>query len=161
MPLQLQLTFNIDWLECPKDSPKYWGIFPCIGGDWVLAFVRLAPFVIIILLDTSLFYQVGLVFITLSCAMPYYTWVRSLRPNPGLLLYTSLSYSVGPALSAPCPVLPWLARHSCGRHTAHAALLQMHPAAEMLAVSRGSVTKRNLWLVGAALYSTVHARATR
>lgn len=73
LSLQLQLTFNVDWLECPKDSPKYWGIFPCIGGDWVLAFVRLAPFVIIVLLDTSLFYQVGLNVYrncTLSCAVP-------------------------------------------------------------------------------------------
>ncbi|KAG2500666.1 hypothetical protein HYH03_001432 [Edaphochlamys debaryana] len=55
----LTLTFNVDWLECAVDSPYYWGVIPCIGGDWVLAVVRLAPFILIILLDTSLFYQVA------------------------------------------------------------------------------------------------------
>lgn len=45
-------------MECSKKHPKYWGKLPCVGGDWVLAFVRLAPFIIVVLLDTSLFYQV-------------------------------------------------------------------------------------------------------
>ncbi len=35
-----------------------WGA-PCLGGDWVLAVVRIFPFLLIFILDTSLFYQVG------------------------------------------------------------------------------------------------------
>ncbi|GIL75226.1 hypothetical protein Vretimale_7896 [Volvox reticuliferus] len=58
----LQLTFKVGWLGCPHDEKgrhRYWNVVPCLGGDWVLAFVRLAPFVIVVLLDTSLFYQVS------------------------------------------------------------------------------------------------------
>ncbi|GLI62082.1 hypothetical protein VaNZ11_004642 [Volvox africanus] len=53
----LKLTFKVNWLEC--SDKKYFKKIPCIGGDWVLAFVRLAPFIIVVLLDTSLFYQVA------------------------------------------------------------------------------------------------------
>ena len=33
--------------------------FPCIGGDWVLQASRVAPFIVIIYMDTSLFYQLS------------------------------------------------------------------------------------------------------
>ena len=59
MPARAQLTlvFKINWLG-GRDRERYWGVLPCISGDWVLAAARLLPFVIITLLDTSLFYQV-------------------------------------------------------------------------------------------------------
>jgi hypothetical protein len=32
--------------------------FPCIGGDWLLLAGRVCPFLVIIFMDTSLFYQI-------------------------------------------------------------------------------------------------------
>lgn len=55
----LKLVFKIHWLGCKDGDQWYWGVLPCVSGDWVLAAARICPFVIITLLDTSLFYQVG------------------------------------------------------------------------------------------------------
>jgi len=38
---------------------RYHYPFPCIGGDWLLQTVRVAPFVVIIFMDTALFYQIA------------------------------------------------------------------------------------------------------
>jgi hypothetical protein len=54
---QLKLIFKVNWLSCPDGGRFYWGVIPCLGGDWLLAFVRLSPFIIVVMLDTSLFYQ--------------------------------------------------------------------------------------------------------
>lgn len=44
------------WLEC---SDKYYIYpIPCIGGDWLLLAGRVCPFLVIIFMDTSLFYQI-------------------------------------------------------------------------------------------------------
>lgn len=52
----LKAVFKADWLECKQSL--YFNVIPCPGGDWVLAVLRVFPFVIITLIDTSLFYQV-------------------------------------------------------------------------------------------------------
>ncbi|KAF5834980.1 hypothetical protein DUNSADRAFT_8080 [Dunaliella salina] len=59
----LRLVQQRGWLECGPDtyggSNWYTYPFPCIGGDWLLQTVRVAPFVVIIYMDTSLFYQIA------------------------------------------------------------------------------------------------------
>uniref|UniRef100_A0A6S8NKA7 1,3-beta-glucan synthase n=1 Tax=Dunaliella tertiolecta TaxID=3047 RepID=A0A6S8NKA7_DUNTE len=59
----LRLVQLRGWLECGDNtyggSSWYTYPFPCIGGDWLLQAVRVAPFVVIIYMDTSLFYQIA------------------------------------------------------------------------------------------------------
>ena len=57
-------VFSRGWLSCVVNTnPQanwiygYWGA-PCPGGDWVLALARMVPFLLIFIMDTSLFYQV-------------------------------------------------------------------------------------------------------
>lgn len=57
-------VFQRGWLSCVANTnPQanwiygYWGA-PCPGGDWVLALARMVPFLLIFIMDTSLFYQV-------------------------------------------------------------------------------------------------------
>eukprot|EP00798_Chlamydomonas_sp_ICE-L_P008247 gene8247-1516_t len=60
LPVLAMLERN--FLGCPgglNDSYKIGALeLPCLGGDWILIFLRVAPFVVIVLFDTSLFYQI-------------------------------------------------------------------------------------------------------
>lgn len=38
---------------------RYTYPFPCIGADWLLITVRVLPFIVIIFMDTALFYQLS------------------------------------------------------------------------------------------------------
>lgn len=54
-----KLVFHRGWLACKSTEWQvgYWGA-PCPGGDWILAIARIFPFILIFIMDTSLFYQV-------------------------------------------------------------------------------------------------------
>ncbi len=61
---QTQRLLQRDWLICAHDqytiAGKDLGV-PCVDGDWVLVFARFLPFIIVMLIDTHIFYQLTLI----------------------------------------------------------------------------------------------------
>lgn len=63
LALQRQI---LPWLSQPSTysytssthANRYIYPFPCIGGDWLLLAGRVCPFLVIIFMDTALFYQI-------------------------------------------------------------------------------------------------------
>lgn len=57
-PIQLILKRN--WLACGTPNYTIMGTelpIPCVDGDWVLVVMRVVPFILIMLVDTQIFYQ--------------------------------------------------------------------------------------------------------
>lgn len=52
----LRVVTQRNWLECKHKYYVY--PFPCVGGDWLLLAGRVCPFLVIIFMDTALFYQI-------------------------------------------------------------------------------------------------------
>ncbi|GIL42994.1 hypothetical protein Vafri_806, partial [Volvox africanus] len=62
---QVRYILRINWLGCPEHQHLYrlFGMqlpLRCIDGDWLLVVLRVAPFVLVCLVDTQIFYQLML-----------------------------------------------------------------------------------------------------
>ncbi|KAJ9526929.1 hypothetical protein QJQ45_025369 [Haematococcus lacustris] len=65
----LRVVLYRHWLSCDGGASKWYPTelgntgkypFPCLGGDWLLLAGRVAPFMVIIFMDTALFYQIAI-----------------------------------------------------------------------------------------------------
>ncbi|KAG2499845.1 hypothetical protein HYH03_002136 [Edaphochlamys debaryana] len=63
---QIRFILERNWLSCATASSRHYRFFgtelplACIDGDWLLVGLRVAPFVLVCLIDTQIFYQLVL-----------------------------------------------------------------------------------------------------